>query len=308
MIVDEFQITKDLSRLVVDATVAARRGDAFEVQMPFYDGLGEPFVIVLRSDGESIHIDDDGALFLSIGRLAPLTEKDEGYLDRFVAEFLKTAEIQWNEDEQTAGLVTDESNLTADIWHFGSSIFACSAALAPARELNRQRSSGGQTGMRLATRVRRDLKNHPGIPEIALKQMRSRHPIRGASADWLVDIYYERQGLERVVSGAAAMIAVDLGVKNPLEQAGRAMTKALDIKRAQNNHSIRLIHGCEANRSRHATAVNPGELSDARRLIATHSDNVYEVYDYDEDETRQELGDLMKMELVTARQQWQLAV
>jgi hypothetical protein len=35
---------------------------------------------------------------------------------------------------------------------------------------------------------------------------------------------------------------------------------------------------------------------------------VYEVYDYDEDETRQELGDLMKMELVTARQQWQLAV
>ena len=308
MIVDEFQITKNLSRLVVDATVAARRGDAIEVQMPFYDGLGEPFVIVLRSDGETIRIDDDGALFLSIGRLAPLTEKEEGSLDRFVAEFLRVAEIQWNEDEQTAGLVTDESNLTADIWHFGSSIFACSAALAPARELNRQRSSGGLTGTRLATRVKQDLKNHPGIPEIALRQMRSRHPIRGASADWLVDIYYERQGMERVVSGAAAMIAVDLGVKNPLEQAGRAMTKALDIKRAQNNHSIRLIHGCEADRSRHATAVNPGELSDARRLIATHSDNVYEVYDYDEDETRQELGDLMKTELVTARQQWQLAV
>ena len=308
MIVGEFQITKDLSRLVVDATVAARRGDAFEVQMPFYDGLGEPFVIVLRSDGETIRIDDDGALFLSIGRLAPLTEKDEGYLDRFVTEFLKTAEIQWNEDEQTAGLVTDESNLTGDIWHFGSSIFACSAALAPARELNRQRSSGGQTGMRLATRVRRDLKKHPGIPDVALRRLRSRHPIRGASASWLVDIYYERQGFGNVVSGAAATIAVDLGVRNPLEQAGRAMTKALDIKRAQNDHAIRLVHTCAVDKSRRVAVANSGELRDARRLIATHSDNVYEVYDYDEDETRQELGDLMKMELVTARQQWQLAV
>ena len=246
MIVDELQVTKDLSRLVVDATVAARRGDAYEVQMPFYDGLGEPFVFVVRSDGESIHIDDDGALFLSIGRLAPLTEKDESYLDRFVTEFLNTAEIEWNEDEQTAGLVTDESNLTADIWHFGSSIFSCSAALAPTLELNRQRRSRGLTGSRLSTKVRHDLRNHPGIPGFALRQVRSRHPVKGASADWLVDIFYERQGLGNVVSGGAAMIAVDLGVKNPLEQASRAMTKALDIKRAQNDHAIRLIHGCES--------------------------------------------------------------
>ena len=104
------------------------------------------------------------------------------------------------------------------------------------------------------------------------------------------------------------MIAVDLGVKNPLEQAGRAMTKALDIKRARNDHAIRLIHGCEADRSPRATAVDPDDLSDARRLIATHSDDVYEVFNYDKHETRQELGDLMKTELVTIRQQCQLAV
>ena len=169
MIVDEQQVTKDLSRLVAGATLASQRGDAFEVQMPFYDGLGEPFVILVRSDGESIRIDDDGALFLSMGRLAPLTEKDESCLDRFVAEFLKTAEIEWDEDDQSAGLVTDESNLTADIWHFGSSIFSCSAALAPTLELNRRRSSGGLTGARLATRVKQDLKNHPEIPKFAFK-------------------------------------------------------------------------------------------------------------------------------------------
>ena len=51
MIVDELQVTKDLSRLVADATVGSQRGDAFEVQMPFYDGLGEPFVILLGSVG-----------------------------------------------------------------------------------------------------------------------------------------------------------------------------------------------------------------------------------------------------------------
>ena len=104
MTVDEFQVTEGLSRLVIEATVAVQRGDAFEVHMPFYDGLGEPFVFVVRSDGEAIRIDDDGALFLSMGRLAPLTDRDEYHLDRFVAEFLKTAEIQWDENEQTAAL------------------------------------------------------------------------------------------------------------------------------------------------------------------------------------------------------------
>ena len=308
MTVDEFQVTEGLSRLVIEATVAVQRGDAFEVHMPFYDGLGEPFVFVVRSDGKSIRIDDDGALFLSMGRLAPLTDRDEYHLDRFVAEFLKTAEIQWDENEQTAALTTDESNFVADIWHFGSSIFSCSAALAPTLELNRVRSPDRLTGTRLATRVKQDLKNRPGVSEIALRQMRSRHPVRGASADWLVDIYYERQGLEKSVPGAAAMITVDLGVKSPLGTAGRAMTKALDIKRAQNHHTIRLIHGCEVDSSQSGTTVDRDELGDAKRLIATHSDDVYEVFDYDDAETRQKLGDLVKSELVAARQQWQLAV
>ena len=308
MIVDEFQVTKDLSRLVVEATVAVQRGDAFEIQMPFYDGLGEPFVFVVRSDGESIRIDDDGALFLSMGRLAPLTDRDEYHLDRFVAEFLKTAEIQWDENEQTAGLTIDESNFAADVWHFGSSIFSCSAALAPTLELNRARSPSHSTGTRLATRVKQDLKNRPGVSEIALKQMRSRHPVRGASADWLVDIYYERQAFANAVSGATAMIAVDLGVKSPLVQAGRAMTKALDIKRARKDHAVRLIQGCEGNNSESVATFDRRELRDAKRLIATHSDDAYEVFDYDNAEKRQELGDLVTSELVTARQQWQLAV
>ncbi len=308
MIVDETQMTEDLSRLVCDTTIAARRGDAFEVQMPFYDGLGEPLVIVVRSDGESIRIDDDGALFLSIGRLAPLTESDENYLDRFVAGFLKSAEIEWDEDDQTAGLGTDETNLASDIWHFGSSIFSCSAALAPTLELSRRRSPGSLTGARLATRVKRDLKDNPDIPDFALNHMRSRYPIRGASADWFVDIYYDRGGLGNVLAGGAAMIAVDLGVKNPLEQAGRAMTKALDIKRAQNDHVIRLIHGRKAKVPQHATTVDPGVLSDAKCLIATHADGVYDAFDYDKDEARQEFGDLLKTELMTIRRQRELAV
>lgn len=308
MIVDEFHVTEGLSRLVVEATVAVQRGDAFEVQMPFYDGLGEPFVFVVRSDGESIRIDDDGALFLSMGRLAPLTDRDEYHLDRFVGEFLKTAEIQWDENEQTAGLTIDESNFAGDIWHFGSSIFSCSAALAPTLELNRARSPSHSTGTRLATRVKQDLKNRSGVSAFALKQMRSRHPVRGASADWLVDIYYERRAFANAVSGATALIAVDLGVKSPLVQAGRAMTKALDIKRARKDHAVRLIHGCEVDSPDSVATFDRSELRDAKRLIATHSDDAYEVFDYDIAEKRQKLGDLVKSELVAARQQWPLAV
>ncbi len=308
MIHDEIQIKNDLSRLVIDTTVAAHRGDAFEVQMPFYDGLGEPFVFVVRSDGESIRIDDDGALFLSIGRLAPLTEKDEGYLDRFVAEFLRTAGIQWNQDEQTAGLLIQESSMAADIWHFGASIFACSAALAPARELNMHRSSGAQTGRRLATRIRHDLQNDPGLPDDAKKQIRSRYPMRGASANWQVDIFYERKGLGNVVPGGTVMIAVDLAVNNPLDPAGRALTKARDIKRAHNDHAIRLVHTSEDIKVGQAASSDCGAVSDARRLIDTHSDDVYDAFDYDRDEPRRRLGNLTKTELVAASQQWQLAV
>ena len=86
------------------------------------------------------------------------------------------------------------------------------------------------------------------------------------------------------------------------------MTKALDIKRARNDHAIRLIHGCEVENPEINVMSDRGELRDAKRLMTTHSDNVYEVFDYDHAETRQELGDLMKSELVAASQQWRLAV
>ena len=238
------------------------------IKTPFFDNVGDPIYLALHREGESLRIEDTGAIaghLFTLGQHA-LTTPAFHLLDEITKAYNLTIDF----DQGTVNVIAEPEEAVERTMDMLKAIITMLTAM-PFIRVSPHRVK--PAGHRLKTRIKRAYD-----AERILNLVQSDYHLQGMSGvPWPIDFHWwvESKPNDR---REVYVVATDFNVNDPLVKANHVAALSIDAQRRTNADSLRVV----IDHSRKDSGAN-----EAISLLRIHSDRLgFRVFDFDRPEER----------------------
>ena len=263
------ELKRQVQQFLMDGVTARLTKDnGCLLQIPFRDSDGDPIRIAVYHSGNSIVLNDVGAISGNLFTLGQHTQDTPAF--KLLRNLEKAYGLKLDFDNGRVTVTVTKDEMYDALMDFSKVILTMLTAIPHVRvEPHRLKP----LGQRLRVRIRTQYKQAN-----ILELVEHDYSLPGETVEnWPVDFHWwiRRNGsMEHVY-----VVAVDLDVREALMKASKVTTLALDARRSLTDDKLRIVldsHGGDSN----ATI--------ATSLMKKHSEKLqYQVYDFGQDDDRQ---------------------
>lgn len=263
------ELKRQVQKFLVDGVTARpTRDNGCLLQMPFRDSDGDPIRIAVYHSGDSIVLNDAGAITGNLFTLGQHTQDTPAF--KLLRSLEKAYGLKLDFDNGRVTVTVTEDEMYDALMDFSKVVLTMLTAIPHVRvEPHRLKP----LGQRLRVKIRAHYKQAN-----ILDLVEHDYSLPGEIVEsWPVDFHWwlRRNGnMEHVY-----IVTVDLDVKETLVKASKITTLALDARRSRTDDKLRIVLDSHSGDSNASIATS---------LMKKHSDKLqYKVYDFGQEDDRQ---------------------